>query len=38
MAKHEEVKDGVIFPVGEKNDAFARTIFGRTKLPSNTGC
>ena len=21
MAKHEEVKNGVIFPIGEKNDA-----------------
>ena len=24
MSKHEEVKNGVIFPVGEKNEAFAQ--------------
>ena len=24
MAKHEEVKNGVIFPVGEKNEAYAQ--------------
>ena len=24
MAKHEEVKNGVIFPIGEKNDAYAQ--------------
>ena len=32
MAKHEEVKDGVIFPVGEKNDACAQYFVGQSYL------
>ncbi len=29
MAKHEEVKNGVIFPLGEKNEAYAQYFVGR---------
>lgn len=32
MAKHEEVKDGVIFPVGQKNEAFAQYFVGQSYL------
>ncbi len=32
MAKFEEVKDGVIFPSGEKNDAFAQYFVGQSYL------
>lgn len=32
MAKHEEVKNGVIFPVGDKNDAFATYFVGQSYL------
>lgn len=32
MAKHEEVKDGVIFPIGEKNEAFAQYFVGQSYL------
>ncbi len=32
MAKHEEVKNGVIFPIGEKNDAFAQYFIGQSYL------
>lgn len=34
MAKHEEVKNGVIFPVGEKNEAFAQFFVGQSYLKS----
>jgi quercetin dioxygenase-like cupin family protein len=34
MAKHEEVKDGVIFPIGERNDAYARYFVGQSYLKS----
>ena len=30
MAKNEEVKNGVIFPVGEKNDAYAKYFVGQS--------
>ena len=32
MAKHEEVKNGVIFPIGEKNDAYAQYFIGQSYL------
>ncbi|MBC1443221.1 cupin domain-containing protein [Listeria seeligeri] len=32
MAKFEEVKNGVIFPSGEKNDAFAQFFVGQSYL------
>ena len=32
MAKHEEVKNGVIFPVGEKNEAFSQYFVGQSYL------
>lgn len=34
MAKHEEVKKGVIFPIGEKNDAYAQYFIGQSYLQS----
>ena len=34
MAKHEEVKNGVIFPIGEKNDAYAHYFIGQSYLQS----
>ncbi|WP_025092716.1 cupin domain-containing protein [Bacillus safensis] len=32
MAKHEEVKDGVLFPIGEKNEAYAQYFIGQSYL------
>ncbi len=32
MAKHEEVKNGVIFPVGGKNEAYAQFFVGQSYL------
>lgn len=32
MSKHEEVKDGVIFPIGEKNEALAQYFKGTSYL------
>ncbi|MEY8370854.1 cupin domain-containing protein [Aerococcaceae bacterium 50-4] len=32
MAKFEEVKEGIIFPIGEKNDAFAQYFIGQSYL------
>lgn len=32
MAKHEEVKSGVIFPIGEKNEAYAQYFVGQSYL------
>ncbi|MBO1305223.1 cupin domain-containing protein [Enterococcus sp. 669A] len=32
MAKHEEVKNGVIFPIGETNDAYAQYFVGQSYL------
>lgn len=32
MAKFEEVKNGMIFPSGEKNDAFAKFFVGQSYL------
>jgi quercetin dioxygenase-like cupin family protein len=32
MVKHEEVKNGVIFPVGEKNEAYAKYFTGQSYL------
>ena len=34
MTKHEEVKKGVIFPAGEKNDAFAQYFIGQSYYKS----
>ncbi|WP_342565631.1 cupin domain-containing protein [Paenibacillus sp. FSL R7-0345] len=34
MAKFEEVKNGVIFPAGEKNEAFAAYFTGQSYLQS----
>jgi quercetin dioxygenase-like cupin family protein len=34
MAKHEEVKNGIIFPAGEKNDAYAQYFIGQIYLKS----
>jgi quercetin dioxygenase-like cupin family protein len=32
MAKHEEVKNGIIFPIGDKNDAYAQYFIGQSYL------
>lgn len=32
MTKNEEVKNGVIFPIGEKNEAFAQYFVGQSYL------
>jgi quercetin dioxygenase-like cupin family protein len=32
MTKFENVKDGVIFPVGEKNEAYAQYFIGQSYL------
>lgn len=32
MAKHEEVKNGIIFPIGEKNEAYAQYFIGQSYL------
>lgn len=32
MTKFEEVKDGVIFPVGEKNEAYSQYFIGQSYL------
>lgn len=32
MAKYEEVKDGIIFPVGDKNEAYANYFIGQSYL------
>lgn len=32
MIKHEEVENGIIFPVGEKNEAFAQYFIGQSYL------
>lgn len=34
MAKHEEVKEGIIFPVGQPNEAFASFFVGQSYLQS----
>jgi hypothetical protein len=34
MSKNEEVKNGVIFPVGEKNTAYAQYFVGQSYLKS----
>lgn len=34
MAKNEEVKDGIIFSSGEKNDAFAQYFVGQSYMNS----
>lgn len=30
MTKHQEVKQGVIFPIGEKNEAYAQYFIGQS--------
>lgn len=30
MAKHEELEKGIIFPIGEKNDAYAQYFIGQS--------
>ena len=32
MAKYEELKDGGLFPLGEKNDAYAKFFIGQSYL------
>lgn len=32
MAKYEELKDGGLFPLGEKNDAYAKYFIGQSYL------
>jgi quercetin dioxygenase-like cupin family protein len=32
MSKHEEVKNGVIFPIGDKNEAYAHYFVGQSYL------
>ena len=32
MTKHQEVKQGVIFPIGEKNEAYAQYFIGQSYL------
>ena len=34
MTKHQEVKNGVIFPIGEKNEAYAQYFIGQSYLQS----
>ena len=34
MTKHQEVKQGVIFPIGEKNEAYAQYFIGQSYLQS----
>lgn len=34
MVKYEEVKKGIIFPSGEKNEAFAQYFVGQSYLQS----
>ncbi|MBB6130841.1 cupin domain-containing protein [Mucilaginibacter lappiensis] len=34
MAKNEEVKNGNIFPIGDKNDAYAKYFVGQSYLKS----
>ncbi|KSU64566.1 LytTR family transcriptional regulator [[Bacillus] enclensis] len=34
MVRHEEVKNGVIFPAGEKNEAFSQFFTGQSYLQS----
>jgi quercetin dioxygenase-like cupin family protein len=36
MAKHEEIKTGVIFPIGDKNEAYARYFIGQSYLKTLT--
>lgn len=37
MAKHEEVKNGIIFPIGEKNDAYSQYFIGQSYLNGLAG-
>lgn len=37
MAKHEEVKEGIIFPIGEKNEAYAQYFIGQSYLKGLVG-
>jgi quercetin dioxygenase-like cupin family protein len=37
MAKHEEVKQGVVFPIGERNDAYAQYFIGQSYLNGLVG-
>lgn len=37
MSKHEEVRKGIIFPIGEKNDAYARYFIGQSYLKGLVG-
>lgn len=32
MAKHEEVREGKLFPIGDKNEAFAQYFIGQSYL------
>ncbi|MGL9731024.1 cupin domain-containing protein [Enterococcus sp. DIV0756] len=34
MTKHEEIQNGVIFPIGDKNEAFAHYFIGQSYLQS----
>ena len=34
MANHEDVKNGVIFPIGERNDEYARYFVGQSYFQS----
>ena len=34
MTKHQEEKNGVIFPIGEKNEAYAQSFIGHSYLQS----
>lgn len=37
MAKNEEVKNGVIFPIGEKNDGYAQYFVGQSYYKTLVG-
>jgi quercetin dioxygenase-like cupin family protein len=37
MAKNEEVKSGIVFPIGEKNDAYAQYFIGQSYLNALVG-
>jgi quercetin dioxygenase-like cupin family protein len=37
MAKNEEVQKGIVFPIGEKNDAYAQYFIGQSYLNGLVG-
>lgn len=37
MAKHEDVKNGIVFPIGQKNEAYAQYFIGQSYLNGLVG-